>query len=212
MAKKIDWQNGVRYQMKKVAEKEGRLRAGSKHPPFLYRWEHVKQVVRTARLLAKKEGGDLEIVVAAAWLHDVCKLSDGENHAAAGAKFARKYLPTTDFPKQKIEPVAHAIAVHTGLWRDEPLKVLEAQILWDADKLTKIGLTAALHWMGNHFSKEDTTRTGESVLKMLNRSDFMEKTVSSFHTPTAQAVGTIRYAAYQAFCSGLEAELAQKDL
>src|SRR5690606_7903429 len=128
------------------AELRGRL--GTERVSFNYRWEHVTTVVTLALRLAELTGADAEIVEAAAWLHDVCKYTDGSRHPIAGADFARTFLPTTDFPPDKVEAVAAAIADHMGLWRDEPLAVLEAQVLWDADKLAKIGLTAVFHWAG----------------------------------------------------------------
>ena len=85
--------------------------------PFNYRWEHVQQVVRLARWLAHETTADLDIVEAAAWLHDVSK---GEpKHGVAGAKQARTILGQTDFPQAKIDGVAVAIAVHVGLYRPE---------------------------------------------------------------------------------------------
>ena len=83
-----------------------------------YRWEHVKAVVMLARKLARLTNADEEIVEAAAWLHDIRK-DAADNHPQEGATYARQFLPTTDFPPEKIEPVAQAIIDHMGLWLDQ---------------------------------------------------------------------------------------------
>jgi uncharacterized protein len=118
--------------------------------PFAYRWEHVQQVVQMALVLADLANADVEIVEAAAWLHDVHK--GLPQHARAGADEALRFLPETDFPPEKVAAVAAAIAQHEGLTRPDnapPLSPLEAAILWDADKLTKIGVQALAYTLSS---------------------------------------------------------------
>ena len=139
----IEWRQAVREAMKGAAEEES-TQSGVGKPNFNYRWEHVSAVVTLATKLARLVGADEEVVEAAAWLHDISK-TDGESHAETGAAFARHFLIKTDFPPDKIQDVALVILDHIGLWRDSPLTNLESMVLWDADKLSKIGLTAAFH-------------------------------------------------------------------
>ena len=61
------------------------------------------------------------------------------------AEEARRFLLTTDFPPSKVDAVYGAIRVHEGLYKDERLGQLEAAILWDADKLSKLGATYLVH-------------------------------------------------------------------
>ena len=198
--------------MKKAALKEAKSKTGKKNPAFVYRWEHVKAVVSQARRLAKLVGADLEIVEAAAWLHDVKKFENGAKHAELGAHFARELLPKTNFPKKKIEAVAHAITVHTGLWRDKPLKILEAQVLWDADKLTKIGLTATFHWVPERLVRQDVSYTTEKIINFGQNIDWQDKTVASFHTEAAKKAGAARLKAFRQLWKQLGRELKGKDL
>lgn len=199
--------------MKKAALKEAKSKTGKKKPAFIYRWEHVKAVVNQARRLAKIMGADAEIIEAAAWLHDVKKFENGAKHAELGAQFAKELLPKTNFPKKKIEAVAHAIEVHTGLWRDKPLKNLEAQVLWDADKLTKVGLTATFHSNFHQLTLSKTeSLTTEEVIKSGQNNDWQEKTVASFHTEAAQKIGGARLKAYRQLWKQLGRELKGKDL
>ena len=102
-------------------------------------FDHVLRVLALAERLAQAEGADLEIVLAAALLHDVARGSGGYpdgDHALAGAGVARQMLAAE--PHDRVEAVAHAIAAHRFRTGPEP-KSLEAKVLHDADKLDAIG-------------------------------------------------------------------------
>ncbi len=209
--KGMAWREAARARMYAATLAELRGRLGTEQVSFNYRWEHVTTVVALALRLAKLTGADAEIVEAAAWLHDVCKFSHGNRHPQAGAAEARAFLPTTDFPPHKIEAVAEAIAEHMGLWRDEPLTVLEAQVLWDADKLAKIGLTAVFHWAGGWLAGKEM-RTLDALIARGRDADWQVKTVASMHTAPARRAAAVRLAAYEELYDALAAELAGDDL
>lgn len=177
---------------------------------FNYRWEHVSTVATIAVRLAKLTRADADIVEAAAWLHDVCK-SNGDSHAVAGAKFARKLLPKTDFPKKKIKAVAQAIESHRGLYRKTPLTNLEAMVLWDADKLSKIGLTAVFHWTGGALAGTKSVTMAEIIARG-RQVNWQAKTVASMHTKPAQRAAKKRLKAYNRLWDALETELNGDDL
>ncbi len=102
-------------------------------------FDHVLRVTALAERIARAEGGDLEVVRAAALLHDVGRSVErvtGRDHALVGAERAREIL--ADQPPEKVEAVARAIAAHrfrTGPAPDTP----EARALFDADKLDAMG-------------------------------------------------------------------------
>ena len=108
--------------------------------------------------------------------------------------------------------VATVIADHMGLWLDEPLHSLESQVLWDADKLAKIGYTAAFHWTGNVLSKGKKPYTTRDLVANGRNADWQRKTVESMHTEPARRAAAKRLAAYNALWDGLEAELDGEDL
>lgn len=204
------WVKAVKAVMLSATEQELINRHGSLAVSFNYRWEHVTTVVRLAKRLAVLTGADEDVVEAAAWLHDVRKESR-ENHALAGAQFARSFLPQTTFPRKKIERVAHAIEMHMGLWRNEPLAELEAMILWDADKLSKIGLTAVFHWTGGSLAGTTLTNV-HAIIERSNQSDWQHKTVASMHTKPAKRAAKSRLKAYNKLWQALEYELNGDDL
>jgi uncharacterized protein len=196
--------------MKKAALREARRRSNSKNPPFNYRWEHVKAVVNTAVKLAPLVGADVEVVEAAAWLHDI-KKETGLQHPKKGARFARKFLPATDFPDEKIEAVAQAIEEHMGLSRSKPLKQLESQVLWDADKLTKLGAMAAFHWLGGDLSA-DKQRNTQDLIALMRSADWQQKTVNSMHTEPAKRAAQARFQDFQLLADMLEQEYKATDI
>jgi uncharacterized protein len=189
---------------------EAERRFGTRNPVFNYRWEHVLAVHTLALRLARLTGADADVVEAAVWLHDIAK-DTGTDHPQEGADFARAFLPVTDFPPEKIEPVAEAIAAHMGLWLDEPLSTLEAQVLWDADKLAKLGVTAAIHWLGLDFANGKSMTT-VALLERNQNIGWMEKTVASMHTAAGKAAAARRLAAFDQIWSQLEGELSAGDL
>jgi uncharacterized protein len=196
--------------MRRAAAEEAERRYGTQAPVYDYRWEHVQAVRALALKLARLTGADPEVVEAAAWLHDVRK-GAGENHAQEGADYARSFLPQTDFPAEKIERVARAIEEHVGLWLDEPLQHLESQVLWDADKLTKLGLTAAVQWTGMTFANGEPTSTADLIAKGRDV-DWQQKTVDSMHTAPARRAAEARLKTFNDLWNALEAELEGKDL
>lgn len=204
------WRTVVKEAMREAAVAEVTEDGRRAEPPFNYRWEHVKAVVTLASKLAELVGADAEVVEAAAWLHDVAK-QQGESHAAIGAARARELLLETDFPPEKIEPVVQAIAEHVGLWREEPLTNLESMVLWDADKLTKIGLTAAFHWTALFMAGDQELTTDELIARGRN-ADWQEKAVASLHTEAARAAGQARIRAYGRFWGDLALELSGGDV
>jgi uncharacterized protein len=102
-------------------------------------FDHVLRVLALAERIGRAEGADMEIVRAAALLHDAGREqaeAQALDHAAFAADRAREILAGR--PLAKVEAVAHAIAAHRFRTGPQPA-TLEAQVLFDADKLDAIG-------------------------------------------------------------------------
>lgn len=178
--------------------------------PFDYRWEHVKQVVEMALLLGAELDADAEVVEAAAWLHDIRKLE--KQHALVGAAEAGPFLRTTDFPAEKIAAVVDAIAQHEGFFRPEgepSIEPVEAAVLWDADKLTKLGVSAILASIASPYVKGETLPQRFEFTNTFAR-EVLNRTVASMNTLPARAIAEARYAVMIAFLDGWQAELNGK--
>jgi len=103
---------------------------------------HVERVYSLAVRIAIEENSDLDVIKAAALLHDIARAmeDDGEivDHAIEGAKIAEKILKEVDFPKEKISKVMNCITTHR-FKNSFKAESVEAKILQDADRLDIIG-------------------------------------------------------------------------
>lgn len=201
MTRSAPWREVVREAAYRAAHAEGLIHAPS---GFNYRWEHVRAVVALAHWLAAETGADVEVVEAAAWLHDVAKSQP--NHARAGAEQAARILAGTDFPPAKVNAVVDAIAQHEGLTLDAPLSPLPAAVLWDADKLTKMGATGHLHMRAVGFLLGATTEaTADDENRWLN--EVAARIAASMSTAPARAEANRRLEAMRTWHAALLREL-----
>ncbi len=103
---------------------------------------HIQRVVLTALKLGEEESADLEIIEAAAWLHDCVTLPKNHPRRSEASKLAAKkageFLSKVPFPKEKIPDVVNAIEAHSFSGGIQP-KTLEAKIVQDADRLDALG-------------------------------------------------------------------------
>ena len=109
-------------------------------------FNHVLRVYHLAQRLALSEGADLEIVLAAALLHDAqgvqgSGISDQARleHHHTSADFAAAVLFASGWPDERVKAVQHCIRAHRFRDNREPPQTLEAKVLFDADKLDAIG-------------------------------------------------------------------------
>jgi uncharacterized protein len=114
-------------------------------------FDHVLRVYRMAERIAQAEGADLEIVRAAALLHDAEGATPGgasrTDHHHASAAFAAQVLAAEGWEASRIEAVQHAIRAHRFRGGEAP-QTLEAQVLFDADKLDVLGAIGAARVIG----------------------------------------------------------------
>lgn len=104
-------------------------------------FDHILRVLRLAEHLAAAEGADPEIVRAAVLLHDASGETGGSGraeHQISGAEFARKILEAEGWPPESIAAVQHCIRAHRFRGNEKP-ETLEAQVVFDADKMDVIG-------------------------------------------------------------------------
>jgi uncharacterized protein len=114
------------------------------YPPNdpVHGFDHILRVYRMAEHLAQAEGADLQIVGAAALLHDATGPGVGQaraEHQHASAAFAGQVLAAEGWPAERIAAVQHCIRAHRFRDAREQPETLEAQVLFDADKLDAIG-------------------------------------------------------------------------
>jgi uncharacterized protein len=111
-------------------------------PSPAHDWHHVQRVEALADRLLTDCDAEERTVRTAVLLHDIGRAREdrGEitDHAAWGAREARRLLSDRDVDDDRIENVAHAIAVHRYSNDREP-ETTEAKVLCDADNLDALG-------------------------------------------------------------------------
>jgi uncharacterized protein len=115
-------------------------------------FDHALRVYRMAEILGEELGADLEILRAAALLHDASGAAPGEagsrgSHEQDSAEFARKVLMEEGWDEERIAAVEHCIHTHRYRNQEEP-KTLEAKVLFDADKLDVLGAFGVARTIG----------------------------------------------------------------
>lgn len=181
----------------------------SKKPLFNYRFDHVKRVVALTEFLAGDTNAKQDVAVLAAWLHDVAKpgIHGPENHGEVSAKAASKMLSDLGINKSIVEEVSNIIRKHVGLTLDEPIKPLEAQILWEADKLSKLGATGLVHYLINGIRLNPGMSLADISDSITDFIPLAEEIAGSMYTEKAKQIASRRLKTLKAFAKALRAEL-----
>lgn len=178
---------------------------------FNYRLEHVRQVERDARWLLQSVGGDEDVVLAAVWLHDRYQpqLAKPDHHAVLAADWVRDHLGETGFPVEKIEAVAFAVERHSAQVQSLPETAHEARILWDADKLTKLGPLAFVNMVAVMPAfPEHAMNYGEIVRMAKDELARRKELVDLFYFPVSRERASQRIAAQELFVHQMRKDLA----
>ena len=114
---------------------------------------HIIAVVDNAVILAKQFGADEEVVIIAAWLHDVASITDYnlyEEHHIHGAKMAKEILEKFDYDKEKTAQVQSCVLNHRGSISGERLS-LEEMCVADADAISHFDNVPSLLYLAYIF-------------------------------------------------------------
>ncbi|MHA1944215.1 MAG: hypothetical protein ACW96M_07455, partial [Candidatus Thorarchaeota archaeon] len=72
-----------------------------------------------------------------------------KRHGIVSAEMAEEILTKEKINRHTIERVSEVIRKHVGLTLKQSLEPIEAQILWEADKLLKLGMIGLLQYVLN---------------------------------------------------------------
>ncbi|MHA2068674.1 MAG: HD domain-containing protein, partial [Candidatus Thorarchaeota archaeon] len=128
-----------------------------------------------AKQIAEGSEADIDVIILSAWLHDLAKPGvegiSAERHGIVSAEMAEEILTQEKIDRGKIEKVSDAIRKHVGLTLTQPLQPLEAQILWEADKILKLGMIGLLQYVLNGiriFPGRSLERIADETREFLN--------------------------------------------
>lgn len=186
---------------------------------------HLQRVWANARRIQAAEGGDLEILLAAAILHD-CVAVEKDSPLRAGAsrlaaERASGILRSLGWDDARIAATAHAIAAHSFSSGLVP-ETLEAKILQDADRLDAIGMVGVARCfyiagrLGSAlYDPADPQASGRAHddrrYALDHFSTKLLKLASGFRTPAGVRLAHLRHERLQAFLDGFLDEIAGAD-
>lgn len=157
--------------IKEIAEKMFAEAKGS------HSWEHTLRVFQLCERIGVKEGADLDVVLIAACLHDIGRCyQDSSNgricHAEKGAELAAPLIESLDISNHQKENILHCIRSHRFRGQTPP-GTIEAQVLFDADKLDAIGAVGIARAF--QFAGEVGARLHNSHLNIENTHPYSEE-------------------------------------
>ncbi len=154
-------------EIKEFVEKE------CKKPSSKYGYEpfpfHFVPMVEYAQELINELGGDKEVILLAAWLHDIGSIIHGrENHHLTGARIAGEKLEEFNYPLEKIELVKKCILNHRGS-QPNNRNSIEEQIIAEADVMCNFDSIAGLFKAALVYENKDQGEAKDSVREKLKR-------------------------------------------
>jgi len=198
-----------------------RARLGDDADPA-HDFQHVARVAANARRIAAAEGADVEIAVAAAWLHELFNYpkSHPESHRSGEvcAEHALRVLADEGWPPARAAHVAACIRTHSFSSGVRP-ESLEAAVLQDADRLDAIGAigvarcfaTTAIMRRPFYDPDDPSCARRDPDDKQWGVDHFYKKLLrlpASLSTATGRALAVERAAFMESFLARLFAEIA----
>ncbi len=187
--------------------------------------DHIQRVVALAEVIAVAEGADLEIVRAAAALHDAVDLqkkapNPRQDHQLVAAELAGEVLRQAGWSQSRIHAVQHCIRAHRFRSSQEAPQTIEAKVLFDADKLDAIGAIGAARAIARAVQKGQPFYTPPSSLFLEHGVLEKQEAHSAYHeywfklrhlkdrlfTETARQLALERQAIMVAFFEALQAD------
>jgi uncharacterized protein len=196
-----------------------------------HEFDHVWRVTTLAIRIAQSEGADVAVVRLAALLHDLpAPAMDGDAHTHrqahhfVAAENARKLLAGRGLGTEQLANVVHCIEAHR--FRDQSVQpqTLEAQCLYDADKLDSIGaigVARAFAFAGAHNSRlwsgpwstlpsDDAKPTGQEYTPVHEYVYKLRRILATLYTESARRIGGERHRFMISFFDRLDAEMQGK--
>jgi len=190
----------------------------------IHGFDHILRVYRMADRIGTAEGADMEIVHAAALLHDVeGSMPGGESrvsHHEFSALYAGRVLEAEGWSAERIAAVQHCIRAHRYRSGGERPATLEAKVIYDADKLDVLGAIGAARTIGyavlagepiyaqpsEQFLRSGEKEPGEPHSAYHEHIFKLSKVKDSLHTATAHALAQERHQYLEEFFIQLGAE------
>ncbi len=177
-------------------------------------FQHTLRVFSIAEKIGDKEGADMEILLAAALLHDVGHSMPGD-HAENSGKIAPEILRKLNFPGEKMDKIIYAVLVYRYSKGKIP-DTKEAKILQDADRIDALGAIGIMRTFAH--GTRSLYHTSDPFCKTNRKLDDMEYSLDHFygkllklpdlmHTKAGKEIASERMKFMLSFLNELEREL-----
>lgn len=186
--------------------------------------QHIYRVLYHALEISESYELDMDVLVAAALLHDIgreAQFRDAKiNHAKEGATMAYNYLLDLGWSNEQATHVKECIITHRFRSNNQP-KTMEAKIIFDADKLDvtgAIGIARTIAYKGvvaqpMYSVGEDghvLSGDGLEMPSFFREYHFkLKKLYNRFYTDEAHAMAITREKASQAFYLAIYKEMSE---
>lgn len=198
------------------------LRVWGDHTDGAHDVWHLRRVWALAQQIAAVEGGDLAVIEAACFLHDIVnppKDSPVRAQAAAlSAAHAIRFLTAQGMAEPQVNNVAHAVEAHSFSAGVTP-RTIEAQVVQDADRLEALGalgiarcfnvsgqMDAALFHGGDPMAQDRALNDRAYALDHFEVK--LLRIAETLNTPTARALAQVRVEFMKTFRAQLLAEIS----
>lgn len=154
---------------------------------------HIRRVVRNAKIIGEKEGADLSILLPAAMLHDIA-LKKGtlketrDRHAILGAEIAKKILEECGF--KKVDKICSTIKQHSSSNLINKSRTTEGDCLFDADKLDAINPMGVARYLQKSALEKnrEPLESAEEFIGKLKSFEFRTKTGKELGKDRSKAI------------------------
>jgi uncharacterized protein len=198
------------------------LRVWGDHTDGAHDVWHLRRVWALAQQIAAVEGGDLAVIEAACFLHDIVnppKDSPVRAQAAAlSAAHAIGFMTAQGMAEPQVNNVAHAVEAHSFSAGVTP-RTIEAQVVQDADRLEALGalgiarcfnvsgqMDAALFHGGDPMAQDRALNDRAYALDHFEVK--LLRIAETLNTPTARALAQTRVEFMKTFRAQLLAEIS----
>jgi len=187
-------------------------------------FDHVMRVLRLVERIGEEMSADMEILRAAALLHDAADAAPCEGggrsiHEHRSAVFAGRILQAEGWDEDRIQAVQHCIRSHRYRGDERPVTI-EAKILFDADKLDVVGAFGVARTIGyalqagqpvfaepsQRFMTTGTSEEGESHSAYHEYNFKLRRVKDRLHTEVAKRIAERRNEVLREFFEQLAAE------
>ncbi len=136
------------------------------YEPFL---NHFAPTAQYAEKLADELDGDRDVVMLAAWLHDIGSIMHGrEDHHITGSRIAEQKLQKLNYPQKKIELIKKCILNHRGSQQNNR-ESLEEKIVADADTMSTFDNITGIFKAALVYENKTQDEAQKSVREKLQR-------------------------------------------